>query len=42
VRSRLAARFYTGPLGHLVAGAIDWAGLLARWQWSRLRARRRR
>jgi hypothetical protein len=41
VRSRLAARFYTGPLGHLVAGAADWAALLARRQWSRLRARRR-
>jgi hypothetical protein len=35
VRSRLAARFYTGPAGHLVAGVADWAGLLARWQWSR-------
>jgi hypothetical protein len=42
VRSRLAARFYTGPLGHLVAGVADWAVLLARWQWSRLRERVKR
>ncbi|MGH2968175.1 MAG: hypothetical protein ACRDK0_03795 [Solirubrobacteraceae bacterium] len=42
MRSRLAARFYTGPLGHLVAGAADWAELLARWQWSRLRGRFKR
>jgi len=39
VRSRLLARFYTGPLGHLIAGAADWAGLLARWKWSQLRER---
>jgi len=36
VRSRLAARFYTGPAGHLVAGVADWAELLARWKWSQL------
>jgi hypothetical protein len=36
VRSRLLARYYTGPLGHLVAGIADWAGLLARWKWSQL------
>jgi hypothetical protein len=39
VRSRLLAWYYTGPLGHLVAGAADWAALLVRWQWSRLRER---
>ena len=39
VRSRLAARYYTGPLGHLVAGVADWAKLLAHWKWSQLRAR---
>jgi hypothetical protein len=39
VRSRLAARYYTGPLGHLVAGVADWAELLARWKWSKVRAR---
>jgi hypothetical protein len=37
VRSRLLERFYTGPLGHLVAGVADWAELLARWHWSRRR-----
>jgi hypothetical protein len=35
VRSRLVARYYTGPIGHLVAGILDWAELLARWKWSR-------
>ncbi len=39
VRSRLAARFYTGPLGHLVAGVADWAELLARWKWAQARER---
>jgi len=34
VRSRLAARFYTGRAGHLVAGVADCAELLARWKWS--------
>ena len=36
MRSRLAARYYTGPVGHLVAGIADWAELLARWKWSQL------
>ena len=39
VRSRLAARFYTGPVGHLVAGVADWAELLVRWKWARFAAR---
>jgi hypothetical protein len=39
VRSRLLARYYTGPLGHLVAGLADWAELLVRWKWSRTRER---
>ena len=39
MRSRLLARYYTGPLGHLVAGVADWAELLARWSWHRLRER---
>jgi hypothetical protein len=42
LRSRLAARFYTGPLGHLVAGIADWGELLVRWKWSRARERFRR
>jgi hypothetical protein len=36
MRSRLLARFYTGPLGHLVAGVADWAELLLRWNRHRL------
>ncbi len=39
MRSRLAARYYTGPIGHLVAGIADWGELLVRWKLSRLRAR---
>jgi hypothetical protein len=42
VRSRLLARFYTGPVGHLIAGIADWAELLARWSARRLRERLRR
>jgi len=42
VRSRLAARFYTGPIGHLVAGVADWAELLVRWKCSRLVSRFKR
>jgi hypothetical protein len=34
---RIAAWCLTGPLGHLVAGLADWAELLARHWWSRLR-----
>jgi hypothetical protein len=37
VFSRLAAWLVTGPLGHLWAGIADWAELLARWAWSRVR-----
>jgi hypothetical protein len=37
VFSRLAAWLITGPLGHLWAGIADWADLLARWAWSRVR-----
>jgi len=39
VRERLAAWLYTGPLGHLAAGVADWAELLARYWWARLRGR---
>ena len=41
MRSRLAARFYTGPVGHLVAGIADWAEVLSRWKWRQLRERAR-
>jgi hypothetical protein len=37
VPSRLAAWLVTGPLGHLWAGVVDWAELLARWLMTRLR-----
>jgi len=40
VGSRLASWWYTGPLGHLVAGVLDWTGWLSRYWWSRLRDRR--
>ena len=42
MRSRLAARFYTGPVGHLVAGVADWGELLVRWKWARLVSRVKR
>jgi hypothetical protein len=41
-RRALLAWLYTGPIGHLVAGACDWLELLARWAWSRARKRRAR
>lgn len=34
---RAAARLLTGPVGHLVAGAIDWVVLLSRYWWARIR-----
>jgi len=34
---RLATWFFTGPLGHLVGGVMDWAELLARYWWARAR-----
>jgi hypothetical protein len=36
---RFAAWVVTGPVGHLTAGIADWAELLARWWWSRLKSR---
>jgi hypothetical protein len=36
---RIAAWYLTGPAGHFVAGVLDVGGMLARWQWSRLRDR---
>ena len=47
MRSRLLARYYTGPVGHLVAGVADFGELLIRWKWAQLvgrfkRARSRR
>ncbi|WP_187368950.1 hypothetical protein [Baekduia soli] len=37
--TRLAAWLYTGPLGHLYGGLLDWASLLGRLLWMRVRAR---
>jgi hypothetical protein len=35
-RTRVAAWLVTGPVGHLWAGALDWAALLARVAWARV------
>jgi hypothetical protein len=37
---RALAWWYTGPLGHLVAGALDIGALLIRLLWLRARSRR--
>jgi hypothetical protein len=34
---RLEARFWTGPLAHLLGGGLDLLGALARAGWHRLR-----
>ncbi|HEX2086409.1 MAG TPA: hypothetical protein VHF89_12055 [Solirubrobacteraceae bacterium] len=36
---RLLTWIYTGPLGHLYGGLADWAELLTRYGWARLRGR---
>jgi len=36
---RVAAWLVTGPLGHLVAGVVDWAILVGRYAVARLRGR---
>jgi hypothetical protein len=38
-RPRLAAWLYSGPVGHLYAGAADTLELLARYRWARIRGR---
>jgi hypothetical protein len=38
-RTRAAAWIVTGPLGHLWAGAVDWAVVAARIAWARARGR---
>ena len=38
---RLEAWLWTGPLGHLLGGAIDFSVLLARALWARRTARSR-
>jgi len=39
VLTRLAARLLTGAVGHLVAGLIDWAEVLGKVLWARMRRR---
>jgi hypothetical protein len=39
ITDRIAAWVVTGPAGHLYAGVADWAGLLVRYLWARLRRR---
>jgi hypothetical protein len=38
-RPRFAAWLYTGPAGHLYAGAADALTLLVRYRWAKLRGR---
>jgi hypothetical protein len=40
MRRRFAAWLVCGPLGHLWAGALDWAVLFVRWRRAQLRAGR--
>jgi hypothetical protein len=40
VLDRALTWFVTGPLGHLVAGVLDWVEMLVRWQLHRLAKRR--
>jgi hypothetical protein len=35
-KQHVIAWLYTGPLGHLAAGVLDWTELLARHLWSRI------
>jgi hypothetical protein len=39
LRVRVAAWVLTGPLGHLWGGVCDWAELLGRYSWARVRRR---
>jgi len=39
VLTRLAARLLTGPVGHLLAGLVDWAAVLGKVLWARVRRR---
>jgi hypothetical protein len=36
---RLLTWLVCGPIGHLVAGVLDWAELLGRYVWARARRR---
>jgi hypothetical protein len=37
--TRFAAWVVTGAVGHLWGGVVDWAELLVRYWWARLRGR---
>jgi len=37
--TRFAAWIVTGPMGHLYGGVADWATLLSRFMWARVRGR---
>jgi hypothetical protein len=39
MRERLTGWYFTGPLGHFVAGVADWAELLVKLAAARTRAR---
>jgi hypothetical protein len=39
MRERLITWYFTGPLGHLVAGLTDWVELLVKIAAARTRAR---
>jgi hypothetical protein len=39
VSDRALTWYFTGPLGHFVAGFADWAQLLRRYAWARARGR---
>jgi hypothetical protein len=41
MRTRLAFWLVAGPVGHLVAGVLDWVELLARHLWASGRAKLR-
>jgi hypothetical protein len=38
-KTRFAAWLYTGPVGHLYAGAADTVVLLARYWWAKARGK---
>jgi hypothetical protein len=38
-RDHFLTWYFTGPLGHFVAGFADWVQLLSRYAWARARGR---
>jgi hypothetical protein len=37
--TRLAARILTGPIGHFIAGTVDWLALIAHYLAARVTGR---